>query len=102
MKALQDSQNLIIDNTNVTVKARKRYVDIAKKVGARIRSIYLACPLDIALERNSRRVGKERVPDFVVKIYNRRLEIPTLDEGFDSVEVINAVEQRKRNSSKLG
>jgi tRNA uridine 5-carbamoylmethylation protein Kti12 len=60
---------------------------MARQFGVRVSSIYLVCPLELALQRNSKRRGKENVPDFVVKIYYRRLQPPTLEEGFDSVEV---------------
>lgn len=89
--AIETSENIVIDNTNTTARGRKRYIDIAKAFGIKVRSIYLKCPLEIALARNRSRQGKERVPDFVVKIYNKKLEPPTLDEGFDSCEVIEIV-----------
>jgi predicted kinase len=94
LEAISGSKSIVIDNTNLTRASRKRYVDLARKYGAGVRSIYLVCPLDLALERNSVRKGKERVPDFVVKIHNRRIEVPSTEEGFESVEVVN-VEEKK-------
>ncbi len=88
MEALKDSKEIIIDNTNTTAKTRKRYVDIAKQAGVPIKAIYLDCPIEIALERNSLRSGKERLPVYVVRLYYKRLEPPMLDEGFQSVERI--------------
>jgi predicted kinase len=88
MKSLDDSCSVVIDNTNTTINSRKKYIDVAKRAGVRVSSVYLACPLEVALQRNSKREGKERVPDFVVKIYSKKLEVPSLAEGFDSVEII--------------
>ena len=88
-RALKNGEDVVIDNTNTTVKSRLRYLDIAKSLGIPVRSIYLKSPLEIALKRNNMRSGKERVPDFVVKLYFRRIEPPQIDEGFDSVVVID-------------
>jgi predicted kinase len=87
LEAIQNFQDIIIDNTNTSVKSRKMYIELARKFGAKVRSIYVSCPLDVALARNADRIGWERVPDFVLKIYNKRLEPPKLEEGFDSVEI---------------
>ncbi len=86
--ALEKKEPIIIDNTNLTMKGRKRYIDIAKAHNVPIRSIYLKCPVEVALERNRSRIGKEHVPDFVIKMYHKKLEPPTESEGFDFCEVI--------------
>jgi predicted kinase len=89
--ALEKGENVIVDNTNTTRRSRKRYVDTAKAHGIPVRSVYLECSLDLALERNASRGGKERVPDRAVKFYHRILEPPSKDEGFDSIEIIRVV-----------
>ena len=89
VRALNNGESLVIDNTNTTKRSRKRYLDFAKSFGVPVRSIYLKCPLDLALERNRLRKGKEQVPSFVVKFYNKKLEPPSLDEGFDSCVVVD-------------
>ncbi len=100
MKALENSRSVVIDNTNTTINSRKKYIDIARRAGVRVSSVYLTCPIDIALKRNSKRQGKERVPDFVVKIYNKKLEVPTLAEGFDSVEIIQTEQRTAANGTR--
>ena len=87
-KNLENGCDMIIDNTNTTRKTRLRYIEIAKLFGIPIRAIYLDCPLDLALKRNSSRVGKEQVPDRAVRLYYKIIEPPTKEEGFDSVEKI--------------
>lgn len=93
LKALNNNENIVVDNTNTTRKARKRYLDLAKSFGVPVKSVYLRCPLDVALKRNESRKGEEQVPSFVVKFYNRKLEMPSLDEGFDSCETIDIHEE---------
>lgn len=94
--ALEDQEPIIIDNTNLTIKGRKRYVEIAKAYKVPIRSIYLRCPIEIALEQNRLRTGEEHVPDFVIKMYQKKLEPPTKAEGFDSCEVVEVDESHSR------
>ena len=93
LKALNNNEDIVIDNTNTTRKARKRYLDLAKSFGVPVRSVYLRCPLDLALKRNESRKDEEQVPSYVVKFYNRKLEVPSLEEGFDSCEIIDINEE---------
>jgi predicted kinase len=88
LRALQAGESVVVDNTNTTAASRKRYLDIAKSFGIPVRSIYLKCPLEVALKRNKARKGKERVPAFVPTFYFRKLEPPSVEEGFGSCEVV--------------
>jgi predicted kinase len=99
IKALCNRENIVIDNTNTTKRSRKRYLDFAKPFGVPVRSVYLRCPLDLALKRNELRKGGEQVPSYVVKFYNKKLEPPTLDEGFDSCEVIDVGTDEHKKAS---
>lgn len=40
---------------------------------------------DEALHRNATRTGKMRVPDRAIHATNRKLEVPTRDEGFQEL-----------------
>ena len=86
---LMNGKDIVIDNTNTTRRSRQKYIDAAKLFGVSISAVYLQCPLDVALERNASRVGKERVPDNAVRFYNKILQRPSVEEGFDSVEEIS-------------
>ncbi|MGI0090716.1 MAG: AAA family ATPase [Nitrososphaerales archaeon] len=88
LKCLEKGESLVIDNTNSTRKSRIRYIEASKLFGIPIHAIYLDCPLELALRRNALRETKEYVPDRAVKMYNRILEIPTVEEGFESIEVL--------------
>lgn len=86
---LKNAQDMVIDNTNTTRKARRKYIQIAKLLGLHVRALHLDCSLDLALTRNASRVGKrEFVPERAVKMYHRILQPPSVEEGFDSVEKI--------------
>lgn len=87
--SLADGRDIIIDNTNSTKKSRAKYISLAKLSGVTIRAIYLKCPVEIALKRNASREGKGRVPDSAVRFYNKILQPPSLEEGFDQVDEID-------------
>jgi hypothetical protein len=46
---------------------------------------YLRSDLNSALERNSRRTGKARIPDKGLFDSAKRLQIPSYEEGFDEL-----------------
>ncbi|MDA4130520.1 MAG: AAA family ATPase [Thaumarchaeota archaeon] len=84
--SFRNDQDTIIDNTNTTIKSRRKYLDLARLHNVKIRAIYLKIPIYLALQRNALRVGKERIPDNVLRFYHKILRPPTVKEGFDSVE----------------
>jgi len=86
--SLSNGRDIIIDNTNATKKSRSKYVQLAKLYGVSVKVVYLQCPLELALERNASREGKERVPDNAVRFYNKILQPPKPEEGFDRIEVL--------------
>jgi len=95
---LMNGKDVIVDNTNTTKKSRSKYVQIAKLFGISVRAVYINCPVDLALQRNASRQGKEHVPDKAVRFYYKILEPPSVDEGFDSVEEIIAVSRNLSES----
>ena len=88
---LMSGKDMVIDNTNTTRRSRQKYVDMARLFGIPIRALYIDCPVEVALERNASRVGKERVPDKAVRFYNKIIQRPSVEEGFDSVEEISCM-----------
>jgi predicted kinase len=88
--ALSNGRDIVIDNTNTTRKSRSKYVQMAKLFGVTVRAVYVKAPVELALQRNASRQGKERVPDSAVRFYNKIIQAPTVDEGFDKVDVVEA------------
>lgn len=78
--------DIIIDSTAKTPKARKRFLDIGKKYGAKLTAYYFDVPLEICKERNARR--DRVVPNEIIERFQRELVFPTKEEGFDSIFVI--------------
>lgn len=82
---LASGQRFVIDNTNLTRSERARYVSAARASGFRTVGYYLQSQVEACLQRNRLRSGKECLPDRAILAAHRRLEIPTLAEGFDAL-----------------
>jgi len=80
-------ENLIWDQTNLTVKTRKKKLSKLPSFYAR-GVMYFEVSLEEALERNKNREGKF-IPESILKRMYHQLEIPTRNEDFDYVECVN-------------
>lgn len=83
-----DYPNIIIDATHLTKASRAKVLKRLATVDE-IRAMVMTTPLEVALERNAKREGRTRVPDDVIKSMYNSFELPTKEEGFDSIAYIN-------------
>jgi predicted kinase len=83
--ALEAGRPVVVDNTNATRDDREALTALGRSCGARIIGYYFESRLADCLERNRRRAGKERVPDIALYATRQRLELPSLEEGFDQL-----------------
>lgn len=81
--AKENGRSIIWDQTNLTVKTRKKKISRIPSYYRR-GIVYFKVSLEEALERNKIREGKFIPEDILKRMYNQ-FEIPTLDEGFDFV-----------------
>ena len=82
---LASKTKMVIDNTNPTRSDRARYIQRAKDAGFEVISYYFETDLNSTLERNSHREGKANIPEVGVRATFKKLEVPSLDEGFDEM-----------------
>eukprot|EP00744_Colponema_vietnamica_P006630 GILI01009616.1.p1 GENE.GILI01009616.1~~GILI01009616.1.p1 ORF type:complete len:429 (+),score=143.36 GILI01009616.1:41-1327(+) len=90
--ALSAGQSVVIDNTNPNSADRKQYVDLAKKVGAKLRAFNFTASKEMANHLNCMRdrLGlTPRVSSIAFNIFKGKYEAPTLAEGFDEVTNID-------------
>lgn len=80
--------DVVHDATNVTVARRAPLIERAKHFGLIPVAVYVEVPLSIALARNNAR--RFPVPNEAVESFYRRLQVPTLAEGFEEVYVVEA------------
>ena len=88
IEAKDRGKNLIWDQTNLTVKTRKKKLSKLPSFYAR-GVIYFEISLEEALERNKNREGKF-IPESILKRMYQQLEVPTLEEDFDYYEKIES------------
>jgi predicted kinase len=85
---LQAKQPFVIDNTNPSPEDRARYIGPAREAGFRMTAYYFETSLRDAMRRNNQRAGKKKIPAVGVAATFRKLQPPTLAEGFDAIHVV--------------
>ena len=84
-ECLEQGKSFAIDNTNPTREDRARYIPIAKDQGYHVIGYFLESKLKNCIARNALREGKARVPDNAIAATSNKLELPSLEEGFDEL-----------------
>ena len=85
---LATGRSVVVDGTNPSREDRGALLALAGDAGARTRAVWLDLPVETCLERNLAREGRARVPLVGVLATARRLEPPSLAEGFDELQVV--------------
>jgi predicted kinase len=78
-------QKFVVDKMNLTREQRAPYISEAKNCGFRVSGYYFQAALKKAIERNSWREGRARVPETAIYGAFHSLQIPRFDEGFDAL-----------------
>jgi hypothetical protein len=73
----------VVDNTNPTLIERQFFIEKAKINKYEVIGYYFSSSIEDALNRNSRRSGKEIIPDVGILGCYKKLVIPSYQEGFD-------------------
>ncbi len=88
ISALRNKSNVIYDATNVN---RKRRISLIKRlrqnIDCIIECVLFVTPYSICLERNNNR--ERTIPEYVINRMYRSFQIPSIDEGFDSIKIYN-------------
>ena len=82
---LAAKQPFVIDNTNPLPADRARYIGAAREAGFRVIVYFFETSLQDAIRRNKQRAGKRKVPVPAIAGTLRKLQEPTIEEGFDEV-----------------
>jgi predicted kinase len=86
---LRAKQPFVIDNTNVRIADRVRYIEAARRAGFRVAGYYFRTTVRDAIERNAKRPGKQAIPvKGIFGTYNR-LQPPVREEGFHELYAVN-------------
>ena len=87
---LEIQQPVVIDNTNPTREERCKYIDAAKAVKYLVVGYYFRSKVEECFARNQQRLN--RVPEVAILTTAKKLELPTWDEGFDSLKYVRLAE----------
>lgn len=82
---LAAKQSFVVDNTNATAIDRARYIAPALTAGFRVIGYFFATDPKAAFARNRARVGRAAIPGGGLFGTYKRLEPPTLEEGFERI-----------------
>jgi predicted kinase len=91
-EALRTGARVVVDNTNVTRAERARYIGPAREAGYAVRGLFFESRGEDARRRNRERDPLDRVPEVAIGDKSARLELPSMDEGFDDLEFVRLVE----------
>jgi predicted kinase len=89
---LETQQPFVIDNTNPTKEERKRYIEAAKAARFRVVGYYLQSSVEECKARNEGRCGNQQIPLVGLLGTYKRLELPSLSEGFDELYYVRIAE----------
>ena len=87
-----EGKPFVVDNTNPTKEDRARYVSVAKAAGYRVDGYFFQSVISDCLERNANRDGKAKVPDVAIRAVSSKLEMPSIDEGFDALFFVKIID----------
>ncbi len=82
---LETGQRFVIDNTNLTRAARAEYIHLAKDAKFRVLAYYFRTAVAAAIARNEERQGAGKIPKVGIFAAQKRLEVPSEEEGFDEL-----------------
>ena len=87
-ECLKEGRPFVVDNTSVLASARAIYIAAAKAAGFRVTAYHFRVPLRTAIARNNRRQAGAIVPVPALIATLKRLQPPTLNEGFDQIYMV--------------
>lgn len=85
---LHAKQSFVVDNTNVRIEERKVYIQAAKAAGFKVIGYYFDTDVQTCIRRNRLRGEVERISDVGLFSTVKRLQFPTLSEGFDQIYIV--------------
>lgn len=81
----QTQMSFVIDNTNISREVRAQWLESIRLLHCPIKCYYFQTDLERSLRWNRTRSGRDRIPDVGILAMHKKLEIPTLAEGFDEL-----------------
>jgi predicted kinase len=93
-EALGQAASVCVDNTNATAADRAPIIAIAHAHGASLVGYFFDVTTRQAVARNAERQGRQKVANVAIFTVAKRLQPPTLAEGFDQLFRVTLNEDR--------
>jgi predicted kinase len=93
MACVETGQRFVVDNTNPTRAERAVYIKAAKDAGFRVIGYYFQSRVEDCKRRNEQRPSDRQVPFRGILGTAGRMEIPSLQEGFDELHYVRIEEE---------
>jgi predicted kinase len=87
-------QRVVIDNTNVLREERSKYIAQAKEKRYEVIGYFFESILSDCLQRNEKRIGKDRIKNVGVIAKFKQMQPPSLYEGFDKLYFVKIEEDQ--------
>jgi predicted kinase len=75
-----------VDATNLSIHERRQWIKMSKSFGYEVQAVFFDVPLEVCLERNSKR--DRSVSEDVMRKMADRLKPPIFEEGFSKITVV--------------
>lgn len=85
LACIETGQPFVVDNTNPTRAEREVYIKAAKDAGFRVVGNYFQSRVEDCKRRNDQRPAAQQVPLIGILGTAGRMELPSLEEGFDEL-----------------
>lgn len=93
-EALAAGRSVVVDNTHPAVADRAPIIAAARARGAQVVGYFVDVTTRAAVARNAGRTGREKVPNVAIFTVAKRMQPPTLAEGFDQLFRVEIAEDR--------
>ncbi|MGH9607779.1 MAG: AAA family ATPase [Terracidiphilus sp.] len=75
-----------VDATNLSIHERRQWIKMAKSFGYEVQAVFFDVPLEVCLERNSKR--DRSVSEDAMRKMAEKLKPPVFEEGFEKITVV--------------
>ena len=100
-EALASGKSVVIDNTNPTIAERAALITIARAHGAHVIGYFFDVNTRTAIARNAERTGRGKVPNVAIFTAAKRLQRPSLAEGFDQLFRVTIAKDRSFHIAEI-
>jgi predicted kinase len=91
---LETKMKMVIDNTNITAERRKIYIDKIRLHDFHIIGYYFKVDIERSMKWNKHRKKSEIIPNIGILGTYKKMELPTLSEGYDKLYYVDYVENK--------